>query len=311
MTKIQQETPRHLAIIYNPVAGQRRGRLFRATLYALRAAGVGISLHETRAPGHATTLARHLAEAPGPLDAIVAAGGDGTINEVVNGLVGGRLPLGIIPLGTANVLALELGLPREPGAVAAVLAAGRARGIDLGLARSTLGARHFVVMAGVGYDAHVVAGVSPRWKRRLGKLAYVGEMLRQLRRFHFAPYRLSFDDGPAVEAASAIIANGRHYGGAFVCAPAAGLATGRLDACLFGDGGPLAAVKYGFALGLDLVPRLASVTQHPLTRVTIDGPGGDPLQGDGDIIARLPAEILLAPHRIQVLVPPALPAESR
>ncbi|MCW0180272.1 MAG: diacylglycerol kinase family lipid kinase [Zavarzinia sp.] len=310
MTRIDLERPRHLAIIYNPVAGRRRGRRFHAALAALRGAGIEVALHETEAPGHATTLARRLADRVGAVDTIVAAGGDGTINEVVNGLAGTAMPLGIIPLGTANVLALELGLPRGPGAVAAVLAAGRTRPIGLGLARSASGERHFVVMAGVGYDAHVVAGVSTRWKRRLGKLAYVGEMLRQLGRFHFTPYRLSFNGGAAVEAASAIIANGRHYGGGFVCAPAADLGNGRLDACLFGDGGPLAAVKYGFALGLDLVPRLASVAQRPLTRVTIDGPSGDPLQGDGDIIARLPAEVLLSPHRISVLAPSAGPAES-
>lgn len=312
MTALPAFNPRPLAIVWNPVAGRRRRRRLAAILAALEAAGVAFDLHQTAGPGHASEIARRLAGTADRYRAIVAAGGDGTINEVVNGMVGGALPLGLIPLGTANVLALELGLPATAAGIAAVLVTGRTRPVDLGLAQSAQGARHFIVMAGVGYDAHVVAGVSPRWKRRLGKLAYVGEMLRQLRHFHFAPYRLRIDGGASeIEAASVIVANGRHYGGAFVCAPRAGLDTGRLDACVFGEGGRRAAIKYGVALGLDLLPRLASVRQVPLATVAIEGPAGDPVQGDGDVITRLPCEIRLAPARLSILAPPGIESDDR
>ncbi|MDD3446671.1 MAG: diacylglycerol kinase family protein [Zavarzinia sp.] len=290
-----------LVVVYNPAAGQRRKRLFMATLAALRDIGFRLELLETRGPGDATRLARMVAERADAPFALVVAGGDGTINEAVNGLAGHALPLAVIPLGTANVLALELGLARDPLGIAATVAAGRRREIRLGLVESVLGRRHFVMMAGVGYDAHVVAGVSPRWKRRLGKLAYVAEMFLQLARFHFTPYTLAFDDGAPVAAASAILANGRHYGGPFVCAPEADLGADRLDACVFRHGGRLAAVKYGVALGLDRVPRLASIDQRPFRRLTIDGPAGDPVQGDGDIVARLPATITLARDRVVVI----------
>jgi diacylglycerol kinase family enzyme len=303
MTVLTAIAARRLVVIYNPAAGQRRQRFFRAVLGHLEAMGLMVDLVETRGPGHATEIARSLAAGACRADMVVAAGGDGTINEIINGLAGGSLPLGLIPLGTAHVLALELGLPRTPGAIAQTLAAGLARPIHLGRATSALGARHFVMMAGVGYDAHVVAGVSRTLKRRVGKLAYVVEMLRQLGRFHFRPYRLAFDGAAPVEAASAILANGRRYGGAFVCAPQADLGLERLDACLFGRGGRLAAVGYGFALGLDLIPRLPSVVLRPFREVAIDGPAGDPVQGDGDIVATLPARITVAEAELMVVAP--------
>lgn len=291
-----------LPIIYNPVAGQRRGRRFRAVLAALAGLGVSVELLHTEGPGHATVLARRLAQ-EGGRRLVAVAGGDGTINEAVNGLAGSDRALGLIPLGTANVLALELGLPRDPAGIAAVLAGGATRRIHLGQVVSALGPRYFVMMAGVGYDAHVVAGVSPAWKRRVGKLAYVGEMVRQLRRFHFTPYRLSLDGGAPLDAASAIIANGHYYGGAFVCAPAADLGRDRLEACLFRRGGRWGAIGYGFALGLNLVPRLGSVTLLPFRDLTVDGPAGDPIQGDGDVIGHLPARISLAAAILPIAVP--------
>lgn len=291
-----------LPIIYNPVAGQRRGRRFRAVLAALARLGVSVELFPTEGPGHATVLARRLALGGGHR-LVAVAGGDGTVNEAVNGLAGSGMALGLIPLGTANVLSLELGLPRDPAGIAAVLAGGATRCIHLGQVVSALGSRYFVMMAGVGYDAHVVAGVSPAWKRRVGKLAYVGEMVRQLRRFHFTPYRLSLDGGAPLDAASAIIANGHYYGGAFVCAPAADLGRARLEACLFGRGGRWGAIGYGFALGLNLVPRLGSVTLLPFRDLTVEGPAGDPIQGDGDIIGHLPARISLATAILPIAVP--------
>lgn len=301
MTVFGSDAAHRLAIIYNPTAGQRRLRLFRAVLAQLESLGLRPDLIETTGPGHATQVARDLVQAGRRPDMVVAAGGDGTINEIVNGMVGGDVPLGIIPLGTANVLALELGLVRDPAGIAQTLARGFTSQIHLGRADSGMGTRHFAMMAGVGYDAHVVAGVSKSLKRRVGKLAYVVEMVGQLRRFHFRPYRLSFDAAAPVEAASAILSNGRHYGGAYICAPEAGLGLDKLDACLFGHGGPRAAIGYGLALGLNRVPRLSSVTLRPFRQMEIEGPAGDPVQGDGDIIAILPARISVAASRLRVV----------
>src|SRR6185312_7997435 len=119
-------------------------------------------------------------------DAIVAAGGDGTINEVANGLLAaiasGRRapPLGIVPMGTANVLARELDILGSPHKIVRMLLEGRVVPIRLGRADSSAGTRHFIMMAGIGFDAHVVATVSLALKRWVGKGAYVISSLRRI-----------------------------------------------------------------------------------------------------------------------------------
>ncbi len=124
---------------------------------------------ETTRPGDAEKTANLLQAAD--FDVVVAAGGDGTINEVANGLIkatGAVPPLAIIPLGTANVLAEEIGLRGQPAAIAKAIACGDRITVHLGLANG----RHFIMMAGVGFDAHVVANVDLALKRRTGKIAY-------------------------------------------------------------------------------------------------------------------------------------------
>src|SRR5262249_60700955 len=149
---------------------------------------------------------------------LVIAGGGGTINEAVNGLLsrggGAASPLALVPLGTANVLANEIGLVTAPAAVARTIARGAAVRAYVGIANG----RCFTAMAGAGFDAHVVAHVSLRLKRLLGKGAYVLESLRQLWRFPFPRYRVTID-GQSYDAASVIVAKGHYYGGRHLRAP--------------------------------------------------------------------------------------------
>src|ERR1700760_1151920 len=160
-----------MIVIFNPVAGRRRAHLLWRVLDVLVANGVRLDIAETHRAGHAETLAREAARRGEPM--VVAAGGDGTIAEVANGLLGTGARLGIIPLGTANVLAHELGLPFAPSAVAAALAFGRPRPIWPGIAAGANGSRLFVQMLGAGFDAQVVHRLSSPLKRALGRTAYV------------------------------------------------------------------------------------------------------------------------------------------
>jgi diacylglycerol kinase family enzyme len=164
--------------------------------------------------------------------------------------------------------------------------------------------RCFLVMAGIGFDAHAVASVSPRLKRRLGKGAYAVAVLRELLRNVVPRYRVTVD-GREQQAASVIVAKGRFYGGRFVCAPEARLETPEFHVCLFERGGRWAVLRYGLALALGRLHRLKDFRIVRGRRIDIAGPPGDPVQGDGDIIARLPARIDLAPRPLLLLTPSA------
>jgi YegS/Rv2252/BmrU family lipid kinase len=283
-----------ILVIYNPAAGRRRRRFLDAVLDELARAGARIALRATTRRGDAERFAREAsAEA---FDRLVIAGGDGTINEAINGLADRRLPVAIIPLGTANVLAAELGLPADARRLAAAIATGFPRNVVVG----SVNGRAFTMMAGIGFDAHVVAHVSPKLKRLTGKLAYVVETLVQLWRYRPAYYEVDVD-GKRHRAASAIVAKGHFYGGRFVCAPDARLERPELHACLFGSAGRWHVIRYAAALLLGRLHRLHDVLIVPARSVAIAGPAGEPVQGDGDTVGHLPARIELAPGALRLI----------
>ncbi|WP_247878361.1 diacylglycerol kinase family protein [Azospirillum sp. TSO22-1] len=299
---------RRILVIHNPVAGARRARRLRATVEALtQRFGSEVTVVATTGRGDAEAIAR--AQVPGSCDALAVAGGDGTINEAINGLAArgagsAGIPLGIVPLGTANVLAHELGLPLDPEGTAATLALGTVRPVHLGVANG----RCFAMMAGAGLDARVVERVSTRLKRLIGKAAYVAETLARLaepgRR-----YRVTID-GQCWEVASVIAANGHFYGGRFVCAPDACLTDPRLHVCLFQQPGRWNAVRYLWGVTAGRLHRFADYRVVPAERLTITGPDGEPVQGDGDVVARLPVEIAVSPWTLPVIVPPQTEAPN-
>jgi YegS/Rv2252/BmrU family lipid kinase len=237
------------------------------------------------------------------VDVIAVAGGDGTINEVVNGLAGSSVALGVIPLGTANVLADEIGLKRAPGDVARVLAEGPIRPISVGLANG----RRFVMMAGAGFDASVVDQVSLSLKRRLGPFAYVWQTFKHAFTDRFAECEVTVD-GVAYKTVSAVVCNGRHYGGPFVAAPAAALTDGLLHVILLKGRGWLSVARYSIALLMGRLGKLADV-EFVLGREVIvrevkgRGVANLPVQADGDIITHLPARFGVDPMPVGLVWP--------
>lgn len=294
---------KRLLVIHNPIAGRRRRHRYAAYLEALRAHGLLLEELPTTCRGDAERQARDIACGPG--DMIVAAGGDGTINEVVNGLmhnrqVGRDRPLAILPLGTANVLAAEIGLRRDLDSIVDYITKGRPRRIALG----RVGERYFITMAGVGFDAHVVAAVDEMLKRRLGKLAYVTRLLQQLRTYDFPTYQ-AIIEGRNFPASSIIVTNGRFYAGRLLLAPEASLEEEALKVILFQRKGVWHALKYAAALLFGLLPRLSDVRQLSAQRLRLEGPPGDPLQADGDLVGQLPANVELVPAALPLLMPHA------
>lgn len=287
-------------MVTNPTAGASCGRRLRAIVERLQTLGCAVDLEKTAARGDAERLVAAIdAKA---FDAIAAAGGDGTFNEVLNGLPEGGPPLAVLPFGTANVLAREIALPRSIEGIAETLASGPCRRVSIGEANG----RRFIMMASVGFDAAVVDHVDPALKRRIGKLAYVVEALKHYALSAPSTYRLRLG-GQELSAGGIVIANGRFYGGSFVTSPAADLEKPRLDICRLTRSGRLALPCYLASLLLGRLAARPDVRIDEATDLEILGPEGAPLQADGDVLCRLPARIRILPAAIDLVFPAAMP----
>jgi diacylglycerol kinase family enzyme len=299
-----------MLLILNPAAGRRRRGLMDAVVRSVRAEGWTVDVVETAAAGDARRLAESCDAARHAV--IAVAGGDGTINEVVNGLAARRdaaPALGIVPLGTANVLAHELGLGSSAMAIARTLTAGREVLVQPGQATNGAGSpRCFSLMAGAGFDAKVVAGVSAPFKRRWGRAAYVWRSLIEARRYRPVRYGVEID-GVRHEASSVIVARSRHYAGPYVVAPDAALGEPLLHVCLFERWGRSHTLRFGLALLLGRLPRAGGyrVVAGREVHVSVLSDAGEnglqPVQIDGDDALTLPVSIGLAAGAVRLLRP--------
>lgn len=268
-------------IIVNPVAGSRNNGLFDAVVRRLEESGAHVRCLETECPGHAVELAA-TAAMQGDADVVVAAGGDGTINEVARGLLGHAMPLGILPLGTANVLGVEIGQRARAKSVADTLLLGEAKLIGTGL----VGGEIFLLMVGVGFDGRVVSAIRPTMKRRLGKFAFIWEGLKAWAAGPSAEIHLEID-GVQEEAAWVLITNVRHYAGPFTLSRTAGILQPGLEVYLFRWRSRLAFAGYFLGLafgrvaampGVDVVHgKEIKISSQASCEVEVDGDARDPL----------------------------------
>jgi diacylglycerol kinase family enzyme len=288
-----------MLVIFNPVAGRRRAAHLWRVLDLLVENGVKVEVAETQHAGHATELAREAASQC--LRMVVAAGGDGTIAEVANGLIGSGTALGIIPLGTANVLAKEYRLSTAPRAVANALAYQRTQLLWPGIARLE-GTEHvFVQMVGLGFDGAVVHGLQPLLKRVIGRGAYVWQSLWESVAYRFPKVRLKVD-GKAYEAASVVVSKGRLYGGPYLLAPNAASTAPGFQVALFENPGTFAALLSGAALPLGLLPRCPGV--RVIAGRQVEFLGNEPIltQSDGDALVGTPTSVVDAGSPIPLVV---------
>lgn len=288
-----------MVIVFNPVAGRRRAHLLWRVLDLLVANGVRVEVVRTTCRGDAELMAREAVRGGAPV--VVAAGGDGTIAEVANGLIGSGVPLGVIPLGTANVLAHELSLSFAPRGIAAALAFGRTRPLWPGLARGPEGDRLFVQMLGAGFDAQVVHRLPRPLKLACGRGAYVLQTARELARYKFPAISVRID-GQEHLAGSVIVSKGRLYGGRYMLAPEARPHEPGFSVVLFEHGGPGAALLYGAMLPLDLLARAPGVRQLRAARIDIMSNARMPLQSDGDHAGWAPLSIIDAAAPIPIVM---------
>jgi diacylglycerol kinase family enzyme len=263
-----------------------------------------VTVAPTTGPGTAGEIARqHIARGA---DLIVAAGGDGTINEVVEGMVHSRVPLAILPAGTANVLAMEMKLGSRLESVAGRLEECRPHRIPVGRLICDGGRvdRHFMLMAGIGLDAHIVYNVNATIKARVGKLAYwlAGWSLLGKRLGQFTVEA----GGHRRECSFALISKVRNYGGDFEIARNVNIMDDEFELVLLQGRNTLRYVKYFAGMVLNNLAGMKGATVLRSDRVTVCCPN-DPniyVQIDGECAGKLPAEIRIVRDAITLLIPP-------
>ncbi len=302
-------TLRSVLIIANPVS--RRGRGFRtaaAVAEVLERAGIAVRVHRTAEPGDAERVAREASKATRDRpDCIVACGGDGTVQEVVNGIVNqggaagdGRPFLGIAPAGRCNDFARAFHLPTEPRAIAEVLLRGQPKAVDLGRVNGRL----FCTVATIGIDAEVTSYVESMNLPLTGTPAYLYGALCVLCRYQPPSLRIHGDFGlierPLFLASSA---NTSSYGGAIPIAPEASPTDGKLDLCIIDE--------VSIWRALTLIPsvlrskhlRRPEVRFFKTTRVEIDACRPLELWADGERVGSIPAVIEVIPGAIELVLP--------
>ena len=290
--------PRSAVLVHNPGSGQRRDRFNSITqmVDALRLRGVTVTPQVTTGPADATRLTA--AAVAAGVDLVIVHGGDGTVNEVMQVLVGAPTPLALWPGGTSNVLAREILLPAGLELLADVIAGARTRRVSVGRA----GERYFLLMAGVGLDADVVRAVNPGLKRLTGEGAYWMAGLRQLTDWHPVHFLLETDAGQH-EATFAVVANAASYGGGLRFAPDARMDDDVLDVCLFDStqrhrfARYLAAAFTGSHLGMP------GVTYFKTRRAVVHGDASRFVQIDGELLGPLPVSFECVPDALTLVVP--------
>lgn len=294
-------TYRQPVLIYNPAAGKLRRDSERTLQRTIGALGGGTEtiLFPTQGPGQAGELARKAVQ--DGADLILVLGGDGTINEALQGLVDTQVPLAVLPGGTANVLAMELGLGSRLERAAQRLADCQPQRIAVGkLTGARCGTRYFLLMCGLGLDAEIITGVDPGLKAKTGKLAYWASGFGHLTR-RVAPLEIRID-GQEQICGFALASRVRNYGGDLEIASRASLLDDRFHLVWFDGSSPLRYSGYMLAVSMRQVLHLPGVHQAQVSSLELLTEA--PSQVDGEFIGREPLKIEVVPDALTLLIPP-------
>jgi YegS/Rv2252/BmrU family lipid kinase len=293
-------------LIANPTAGQGAPGPKQAALEEfcrlLSSRGIDVETRTTRGPNDATNLARE-ATRRGFSDVIVS-GGDGTVNEALQGLVAGSLRLSVWPQGTANVIAKELQLPRQPERLADIIAHGATRRIHAGIAtvESTGETRYFLLMAGIGLDAAIGKNVRPFLKRRIGETAFWVSGLEYLFRWKLRRFSVEVA-GQSFPATFAAIGKSPHYGGMLAVTPRASMDRPEFEVCIINSMSRLSYLKLlPFVMSGGISEGSKGVTFLRVAKARALGDGVD-VQVDGEVFGSLPMSFEIAPETLEVAVP--------
>jgi len=281
-------------VILNPAARSEKAKRWRARVESVAR---GCVICATSRAGEAEALARHAAQEG--FEKIVAAGGDGTINEVVNGLAGSNAALGLLPIGTMNVFATELGLPAHDLALCWQIIQGEhTRLVDLPSANG----KFFVQLAGVGLDAQVVKETSLKLKRSFGPLSYLISAAQIAAR---QPPRLFLEseNSPIDEGSFVLVGNGRLYGGPFPFFKQAIIDDGLFDVVVFKQLGYLEIIKYLQDVVFSSEIRVPEIEYFQTRRLRVTSDSEVPVELDGELVGSCPVEFQVRERTLRVLTP--------
>lgn len=286
-------------IVANPVAGGGRGRaMAEALAFALEARGESVDLSFTSKAGDARQSAER-----GGVDCMVAVGGDGSVNEIVNGLTDLGVPLAILPMGTANVVARELNIPNNPETVAELIVKGHMRQMDVGL----YGHQRFLLGAGAGLDAAIAKEVSQQRGARSGLSKWVWPSIKTSIAYQFPKIRVIVDgEEVSDDTQYAIVGNCRFSAGIFPATPKAKIDDGLLDICLFRRLGAIRLLVLTATIWRARFIEHEDVTYLQARHVELQEASKEtvPLQVDGDPAGALPGTFQLNEIPISVVCPP-------
>src|SRR6266851_2766535 len=303
---------RNALLIHNPNAGNgggRRRRMLDAARHVFAAGGIQSDLAETTGPGHATEIAQRAASEGRGL--VIACGGDGTLNEIINGLAthqnGHSVPLALLPGGTANILAKELNLPWDIPSAADKLVRGAVKEIALGLAtplEQPEKKKYFLSVGGAGPDGMIVYSLDLDLKARLGMLAYWWQGARQLFSYNFPRFRVATNEG-VIEASLVIVGRTKNYGGPFKITTGADLFEDHFELMALTTQSGLRYLSYLPSLWLGDLRETEGVHFWKAETLVCEPLDKNPIyaQVDGEPLARLPVEFKIIPRALKLLVP--------
>jgi diacylglycerol kinase (ATP) len=288
-------------VILNPVSGSSgRERALRTFRGALERGGWEVRLRPTARAGHAPELARLAADEGA--DVVVAAGGDGTIHEVASGLLPlgpSAPPLALLPRGTSNLVAREIGAPFDPSGAARLILARAVRALDV----VDVGDRTMLACAGAGWDAHVVRELAARRTGHIRVWTWFAPIRSAIRDYAFPAFRVTAAGGPPVECVLALFLNCRPYARFFVPAPQARPDDGLLDAVLVRPEGRDHLARLAWRAWRGDMTADAAVTYVRAPAFRVESAHAVPVQVDGEVGGHAPVDLTVRPRALRFVVP--------
>ncbi|MCD6118136.1 diacylglycerol kinase family lipid kinase [bacterium] len=270
-------------------------KYLKSAMQILKDNGFELSVQFTKGPEHALHIAKEAVK--NRFECVISVSGDGTINEVINGLAGSNVVLGILPIGGSNVLARELGIRIDIFDAARTITEKRPRRIDLG----KINGRYFSMMASCGYDAHAVMKTNLKVKKIIKRYAYIAAGVKDF--FGYIPTRINIEiDGGKIKESGifVLISNTHFYGGVHKVAPFAEIDDGFLDVIIYKGKTQLDLVRFAIGVISGLHTNFTDVLYYRIKKAVLSSDKETPVQVDGDLLGFLPMEAEIVPGAIEV-----------